>query len=100
MGRAFLNTIRTASGQTHERSCTRADRGALPEAPWKAASADPAALAQFRRTVAAWADWARQNARFSAAFFAEDRKQWPKDAPARVPAAAATATGPASRPGT
>ena len=50
--------------------------GPLPAAAWKEASADPAAMEQFRKVLRAWETWARQNPRSSEHFFDEDRKPW------------------------
>ncbi len=61
------------------------DLGPLPTAGWAEARGDPAVLGQFRKTVIAWAGWAREHPSFAGRFFESDRSRWP----ARRPGAAA-----------
>lgn len=54
-------------------------KGDLPEVAWEDLAKDPAKLAQYKKVLRAWQQWARENPRFSARFFNEDRKPWPKE---------------------
>jgi len=53
----------------------------LPEATWEEAGGNAEILEQFRRAMRAWQEWAAENPRYSARFFAGDRQHRQKEKP-------------------